>query len=258
MKPVLSGNRELASFSNIMGAGWSTIASGGGGTRVDVDEAAGKKCPVINTDIPGNNHIISEKRFLAIKPNQQNHGDGKIRIGSGRSAHIKKYANIPEYRHEAEICFQRSELTTDRTAKLRWLTLAEAWHMMADNMAKREGCDANGKLSYQYLQDENEGGLDPFLTSSNGNRRKYPRYRVLKEGKITNSHMHCLANVVIRDLSKSGARVQLPESQIIPDDFGLYVVTERLLYPAVARWREENALGIQFVAEPRITDLQKA
>jgi hypothetical protein len=79
---------------------------------------------------------------------------------------------------------------------------------------------------------------------------------VLKEGKITNSELRCLANVVIRDLSESGARVQLPEGQALPDDFSLYIVTERLLYPAVARWREEKALGIQFVGEPRTTALQ--
>ena len=128
--------------------------------------------------------------------------------------------------------------------------------MMADKMAKRDEHDGNGELSYQYLQRENEGTLSPFLVSSMANRRKHRRHRVLKEGKITNSEMHCLANVVIRDLSESGARVQLPESQALPDDFSLYIVTERLLYPAVARWREEKALGIQFVGEPRTTALQ--
>ena len=239
-----------------MGAGWSRIASGGGGAGVDVDGTAGENCPVAGADIPGHNHIISEKRSLTITPTRQIHGDGKINISPGHTAYFKKYENIPEYRHEAEICFQRSELTTDRTAKLRWLTLAEAWLMMADKVAKRDEYDGNGVLSYQYLQRENEGALSPFLVSSMANRRKYRRHRVLKEGKITNSEMHCLANVVIRDLSESGARVQLPDSQALPDDFSLYIVTERLLYPAVARWREEKALGIQFVGEPRTTALQ--
>ena len=254
MLPVLSGDRELASFSNIMGADWSTIASGGGRTGVDVDGAAGKNCPVINAEISGNNHIISEKRSLAIKPHQQNRGDGEIKIGSGRSANIK---SIPEYRHEAEICFQQSEQAIDRTAKLRWLTLAEAWLMMANCMAKRDGYDGNGQSSYQYLQRENEGTLSSFLVSSMANRRKYRRHRVLKEGKITNCEMHCLANVVIRDLSESGARIQLPETLSLPDDFSLYIVTDRLLYPAVARWREEKVLGIQFVGEPCIANLRK-
>ena len=223
---------------------------------MDVDRAAGESCPVADASVPGHSHIISEKRSLAITPNQQNHVDGKIKISSGHTACFKKYATIPEYRHEAEICFQRSESTTDRAAKLRWLTLAEAWLMMANNMAKREGYDGSGVSSYQYLQRENEGALSPFLVSSMANRRKYRRHRVLKEGKITNSEMHCLANVVIRDLSESGARVQLPESQALPDDFSLYIVTERLLYPAVARWREEKTLGIQFIGEPRTTALQ--
>ncbi|MEP7172020.1 MAG: PilZ domain-containing protein [Aestuariivirga sp.] len=239
-----------------MGAGWSSVASGGGGTGVEVDGTAGESCPVTDANVHGHNRIISEKRSLAITPSQKIQADGKIKISSGHTAYFKKYENIPEYRQEAEICFQRSESTPDRTAKLRWLTLAEAWLMMADNMARRGGHDGSGESSYQYLQREKEGGLSPFLVSSMANRRKYRRHRVLKEGKITNSEMHCLANVVIRDLSESGARLQLPESQALPDDFSLYIVAERLLYPAVARWREEKALGIQFVGEPRTTALQ--
>lgn len=252
----MPGTRELARFSNILGADWSRIALGSGGTGVDVDGTAGESRPVTDADVPGHNRIISEKRFLAITPNPQNQVEGKIKISTGHSAYLKKYENIPEYRHEAEFCFQRAESTPDRTAKLRWLTLAEAWLMMADNMAKREGYDGSGVSSYQYLQREHEGTLSPFLVSSMANRRKFRRHRVLKEGKITNSEMQCLANVVIRDLSESGARVQLPESQALPDDFSLYIVTERLLYPAVARWRDEKALGIQFVGEPRTTALQ--
>ena len=134
-------------------------------------------------------------------------------------------------------------MTTDRTAKLRWLTLAEAWLMMADKVANQEGYDGNGVLSYQYLQRENEGALSPFLVSSMANRRKFRRHRVLKEGKITNSEMQCLANVVIRDLSESGARVQLPDSQALPDDFSLYIVTERLLYPARRTLARRESVG---------------
>ena len=218
------------------------------------DRTAGNDCPVADAHIPGHSHLISEKRFLTIVPNQEKLGDNKNKNGAGHTAYLRKYENTPEYRREAEICFQRSESTTDRTAKLRWLTLAEAWLMMANSMAKREGYDGSGVSSYQYLQRENEGTLSSFLVSSMANRRKYRRHRVLKEGKITNSEMHCLANVVIRDLSESGARIQLPEILALPDDFCLYIVTERLFYPAVARWRREKALGIQFVGEPCIAN----
>jgi hypothetical protein len=254
----LPGDRELATFSNTLGADWSSFASSGGGTGMDVDGTPGENCTVSDADVPGHNHIIAEKSFLAITPNPQIYMDNKIKIGLKQTVYFKKYENIPEYGREAEICFQRSELTTDRTAKLRWLTLAEAWLMMANNMAKRDGYDGSGVSSYQYRRGGNEGPLGPFLLSSIANRRKYRRHRVLKEGQITNSEMHCLANVVIRDLSESGARIQLPDSQALPDDFSLYMVTEQLLYPAVARWRKEKALGIQFVGEPRTTFLKKA
>jgi hypothetical protein len=252
----LSGDRELASFSNILGAAWSNIASDGGSAGVEVDGTAGENRPVPDADVPGHNHAVYQKRSVTITPNPQNFYDGKAGFCLTQDTYLKKYKNIPEYRREAEFCFQRSELTTDRTAKLRWLTLADAWLMMADNTAKSDGYDGSGISSYQYLQRENEGALSPFLVSSVANRRKYRRHRVLKEGKITNSEMRCLANVIIRDLSESGARIQLPQSQALPDDFGLYIVSERLLYPAVARWRAEKALGLQFVGEPRATALQ--
>ncbi|MEO6335740.1 MAG: PilZ domain-containing protein [Verrucomicrobiota bacterium] len=252
----MPGDPELARYSNTMGADWGSAASGGSGTGVGVDATAGENRPVPDADIPGHNHIIHQKRSVTITPMPQISDDGKTGLCVTQDAYLKKYKNIPEYRREAEFCFQRSELTTDRTAKLRWLTLADAWLMMAGSVAKNDGHDGSGASSYQYLQRENEGAVSPFLISSVANRRKYRRHRVLKEGKITNSGMRCLADVVIRDLSESGARVQLPASQALPDDFGLYIVAEGLLYPAMARWREEKALGIQFVGEPRATTLQ--
>jgi hypothetical protein len=238
-----------------MGPDWSSVPSDGRSTGVEIDGAAGNKGPVPGNALPGRNHIVFPKRPVNIAPNPQNYDAGKAGIRPKEPAFSAKFKNIPELRYQAEICFQQSELTTDRSAKVRWLTLAEAWLMMANNIATREIYDGCGISAYQYLQQEDEGTLSQFLISSSANRRKYRRQRVLKEGKITNSEMRCLANVVIRDLSEGGARVQLPARQTLPDDFGLYIVAEGLLYPAVARWREENALGIQFVGEPLSTAL---
>jgi hypothetical protein len=222
---------------------------------VDADGTAGENRTVPDADVPGHSHIIHQKRSATIAPNPQNYAAGKADTRSKETAYSEKFEVTPALRYQAEICFLQSELTTDRSAKLRWLTLAEAWLMMAGNMAGREIYDGCGISAYQYLQREDEGTLSRFLTSSAANRRKHRRQRVLKEGKITNSEMRCLANVIIRDLSESGARIQMPANQALPDDFGLYIVAEGLLYPAVARWREEKALGVQFVGEPWATAL---
>jgi hypothetical protein len=251
----LSGDRQLARFFNTVGAGWSSAPAGGCGTGVDVGGTAGDSCPVPDAGISSPNHAVYQRRPATITPNTQNFDDPKISIWLKDTAIFRKLQNLPELRSQAEICFQRSELTADRSAKLRWFTLAEAWLLMADNMAERDLCDDSGVSDYQYLQREDEGALSKFLIGSKANRRKYRRQRVFKEGKITDPELKCVTDVIIRDLSESGARVQLAASHALPDDLGLYVVSERLLYPAVARWRKEEALGIQFVGPPRPTAL---
>jgi hypothetical protein len=55
-----------------------------------------------------------------------------------------EFRNITEFRAQAENCFRQSELTNDGATKLHWLTLAEAWLLLADNMGKREVYGACG------------------------------------------------------------------------------------------------------------------
>ena len=82
------------------------------------------------------------------------------------------------------------------------------------------------------------------------NQRKHPRHKVLKEGRIVSSGMIGAINVIIRDLSVGGARIQLPSYIEIPGDFSLLVISENLLYPSVAKWRTGEASGIAFIGEP--------
>ena len=88
------------------------------------------------------------------------------------------------------------------------------------------------------------------------NQRKHRRQRVLKEGKIVSSDMRRVMDVKIRDMSASGALVQMPANNVLPDSFSLLVVSERLFYPAVVRWRKGDAIGIEFAGEPRPTALR--
>jgi len=80
--------------------------------------------------------------------------------------------------------------------------------------------------------------------------RKHPRHRVFKEAKIVSSAFKGAINVTIRDLSVGGARIDIPPFIDIPEKFDLLVVSENLLYPAVARWSGGVSLGIEFAGEP--------
>jgi hypothetical protein len=59
-----------------------------------------------------------------------------------------EFRNIKEFRAQAENCFRQSELTSDGASKLHWLTLAEAWLLLADNMGKRDVYDSCGISVY--------------------------------------------------------------------------------------------------------------
>lgn len=87
-------------------------------------------------------------------------------------------------------------------------------------------------------------------------QRKQRRQRVLKEGKIVSSDMNSLIDVKIRDMSASGALVNLPANVVMPDKFNLLIVSERLLYPAELRWRKGEAMGLEFTGEPRPSALR--
>ena len=80
--------------------------------------------------------------------------------------------------------------------------------------------------------------------------RKHPRHRVFKEAKIVSPAFKGTINVTIRDLSVGGARIDIPPFIAIPEEFELLVVSENLLYPAVARWSGGVSLGIEFAGEP--------
>ena len=87
--------------------------------------------------------------------------------------------------------------------------------------------------------------------------RKYPRHKVLKGGKLVSSDMNTLVDVRIRDLSAKGARVIVAASVQIPEKFNFLIVAEDLLYPAVAKWRVGDILGIEFTGEARSSLLRK-
>jgi hypothetical protein len=89
------------------------------------------------------------------------------------------------------------------------------------------------------------------------NQRREPRRRVLKDGKIVSPTLHGAIDVRIRDLSNSGALVEIGVGTLIPPTYGLLVVSEEKVYPAVTRWRRGEKLGMEFTGPPKSASLRK-
>jgi len=87
--------------------------------------------------------------------------------------------------------------------------------------------------------------------------RKNQRKRVLKDGQLISDDMKSLVNVKIRDLSLSGARLESAGFIQLPDSFRLLVVSEKAIYPCLARWRKGTLIGVEFTGPPRPAGLRK-
>jgi hypothetical protein len=81
-------------------------------------------------------------------------------------------------------------------------------------------------------------------------RRKAPRRRVLKEGKIVFADGLRVLDCTIRDLSEGGAKLLIANTVGLPDSFHLYEKSSRMLYPAKVAWRQANSVGVEFKGPP--------
>lgn len=77
-------------------------------------------------------------------------------------------------------------------------------------------------------------------------KRKVPRRRVLKEGKIVYADGLRVLDCTIRDISESGARLLIANTVGLPDKFHLFEKSSGLIYPAAIAWRQANAIGVKF------------
>jgi two-component system cell cycle response regulator len=77
-------------------------------------------------------------------------------------------------------------------------------------------------------------------------KRKVPRRRVLKEGKIVFADAMRVIDCTIRDMSADGARLLIASTVGVPDTFNLYEKSTGKLYPTSIVWRQSNAVGVRF------------
>lgn len=78
-------------------------------------------------------------------------------------------------------------------------------------------------------------------------RRKEPRQRVLKVGKVVFGAQDCLYDCRIRDMTARGARLRIEHAWQVPETF-TFVNTSAASAKCVARvvWRGQSEVGIAF------------
>ncbi|HEX3215829.1 MAG TPA: PilZ domain-containing protein [Aestuariivirgaceae bacterium] len=81
--------------------------------------------------------------------------------------------------------------------------------------------------------------------------REYKRFRTLKEGRIIDPQGRTTLDCTIRDMSLTGARVQLVSAINISEHFELLIVREDMIIPARRRWQRGTALGLEFTGPSR-------
>lgn len=76
-------------------------------------------------------------------------------------------------------------------------------------------------------------------------RRRDLRRRVLKAGKIAFNH-GAVIDCIVRNLSRSGARLDVANQFGIPDQFVLLIERDNLQFPCYVEWRREKQIGVSF------------
>ena len=79
---------------------------------------------------------------------------------------------------------------------------------------------------------------------TNETRKNAPRRRVLKVGSITfgGGTIHC----VVRNLSATGAALEVTSHIGIPDEFMLVVTADGSYHRCAVVWRKERRIGVAF------------
>lgn len=73
-----------------------------------------------------------------------------------------------------------------------------------------------------------------------------PRTRTLLRGRIEYNEGRSSLDCLIRDISSTGARLELSDLVTVPLSFRLFVPKHDRRYQATLRWRRDGQVGIEF------------
>jgi hypothetical protein len=77
-------------------------------------------------------------------------------------------------------------------------------------------------------------------------RRRTPRMRAFKGGKIEFNRHWPTVDCVVRNISKAGAFLELPDNSNTPMEFSLVFTTTNESRACRQIWRQGTTLGVQF------------
>jgi hypothetical protein len=88
-------------------------------------------------------------------------------------------------------------------------------------------------------------------------RRKQPRHRTLKAGLIAFNRAGTI-ECRLRNLSAIGAGLEVASQVGIPDEFLLLVEHEQLKRQCRVVWRQPNRMGVEFVPDHLVANIDAA
>ena len=92
--------------------------------------------------------------------------------------------------------------------------------------------------------------MPPENSPSFENMREHKRDRVIKTGKIVIG-LSSSIDVVVRDLSATGAQLRIPSGTKLPMTFDLALPGDELVFPSRICWLAGDKIGVQFTGRPR-------
>jgi hypothetical protein len=97
-------------------------------------------------------------------------------------------------------------------------------------------------------------------TSQEGSaeHRRSLRRRTLLSAVVRQTNLLSTWQCVVRNMSETGARLEIPNGAFLPDRFVLDIPVRAIRVPSAVVWREPAAVGVRFVEETPETVDQRA
>jgi hypothetical protein len=80
-------------------------------------------------------------------------------------------------------------------------------------------------------------------------RRRRPRTRTLKSARILLNHHHSVIDCTVRNLSSTGACLNVASVVGIPEQFDVFFEADRSIRACRMVWHRENQVGVEFAEE---------
>jgi hypothetical protein len=77
-------------------------------------------------------------------------------------------------------------------------------------------------------------------------KRSAPRTRAFLKGKAIFNNRQSTLDCLVRDISATGARLEVSNAVLLPDAFDLYVAQKDATLRARITWRRDGEIGVEF------------